>query len=83
MLTKPKKHQSSSPPVVSGDPFPPGHTWVSVAGIRLFDVIPAVSGGYLSEGRRAGFPLQVVGNEEEPRYRSVGVDCGKPSLLKV
>ena len=55
---------------------------MSVTGIRLFDVIPEVLGGCLSEGGLAGFPLQVVGNEEEARYRSAGVACGNPSLLK-
>jgi len=36
---------------------------MTVAGIHLFAVIPAVSGGYPSEGNQDGFPIKNVGND--------------------
>jgi hypothetical protein len=37
---------------------------MTVAGIHLFAVIPAVSGGYPSEGNQDGFPIKNVGNND-------------------
>jgi hypothetical protein len=51
---------------------------MTVAGIHLFAVIPAVSelapafigrGGYPSEGRQPGFPIKNVENDEEEKFR--------------
>jgi len=38
---------------------------MTVAGIHLFAVIPAVSGGYPSEGNQDGFPIKNVGNDAD------------------
>jgi len=54
-----------------------------VAGIHLFVVIPAVSGGYPSERRQPGFPIITVGNDEEERFPTKHVRNDNQARLQV